>query len=206
MFTTRYEQTTTIFFCLLGLVLLTACGSAPVGQRAVDASAAQSPKPEPTAPSDLTSMPSGIFDENSERALEAWRMFTADGRYRVARAEDFKIPPAAMKQEGDSITLAIKFAYVGEDINRDALHRDRAFMVVDTTRSDPARFGLVIFNEPRDTKILPEPHWVYREKDLSRTVMFWASSELLLVEYHDNGSYDVCRVKWDRSRQEYSCK
>jgi len=122
------------------------------------------------------------------------------------RADDFKIPPAAMKEEGESISLAIKFTYVGEDINRDALHRDRAFIVVDTTRSDPARFGLVIFNESKDGKVLPDPHWVYREKDLSRTVMFWASSELLLLEYHENGKSDVCRVRWNRSRQEYSCK
>ncbi len=133
-------------------------------------------------------------------------MFTDNGRYRIARAEDFKIPAAAMKEEGNSISLAIKFAYVGDDINRDALHRDRAFIVVDTTRSDPERFGLVIFNEQKDRESLPRPNWVYREKDLSRTAMFWASSELLLVEYNEDGKYNVCRVKWNQSRQEYSCK
>lgn len=133
-------------------VLLTlACVQPPVAQRPGDTQPKNTPRPEPTgASSDLTSMPSGIFDENSEQAIEAWRVFTAEGRYRVARADDFKIPPAAMKEEGDSISQAIKFAYVGEDINRDALHRDRAFIVVDTTRSDPARFGLVIFNEPKE--------------------------------------------------------
>lgn len=152
------------------------------------------------------SMPTGIFDQDPAGA-DAWRLFTEGGRYRVARAEDFKIPKVASenKEHRQDIERAIKFAYVGEDINRDGLYRDRAFIVVDTTRSDSAKFGLVIFNELRDKTSLPEPHWIYRERDLSRTVMSWASSEIILVEYHDDGTYDLCRIKWDMRVQRYSC-
>jgi len=66
-------------------------------------------------------MPTGIFDEHSQGAKEAWRRFTEGGRYRVARAEDFSIPMAAIQNEDvrHDINRAIKFAYVGEDINRD---------------------------------------------------------------------------------------
>lgn len=78
--------------------------------------------------------------------------------------------------------------------------------MLDTTRSAPERFGLVIFNELGDEKSLPTAHWVYREKDLSKTVMFWVRGELTLEEYHDDGTYDLCRIRWDKSRQEYSCE
>lgn len=66
-------------------------------------------------------MPTGVFDEHSKGAEEAWRRFTEGGRYRVALSEDFNIPLAALQERGRDITQAIKFAYVGEDINLDGL-------------------------------------------------------------------------------------
>ena len=152
-------------------------------------------------------MPMGIFDEHSEGAKEAWRRFAESGRYRVARAEDFKIPTAAIQNEEirHDIDRAIKFAYVGEDINRDGLRNDRAFIVVDTKRNDPQKFGLVVFNDEEDKRSVPDPHWVYRDTDLSKTVMFWVSGELTVRNYRDDGSYELCRIKWDERRKQYSC-
>lgn len=200
----------TIFYCCVGVLLVAfGCGVPPTARQPVTAEAQLRTElqqtNEPVRGND--SMPTGIFDNDPE-AAEAWQRFTADDRYRVALTEDFSIPEAAMesKEQRYDIERAIKFAYVGEDINRDGLYRDRAFIVVDTTLSGSAKFGLVIFNELEDKKSLPEPHWVYREKDLSRTVMSWASSGLILVDYHNDGTYDLCRIKWDKRRQRYSCK
>lgn len=153
-------------------------------------------------------MPSGIFDEHSEGAKEAWRRFTGNGRYRVARTEDFSIPAAAIRDADlrHDINRAIAFAYVAEDINRDGIGGDRAFIVLDTTRTDAAKYGLVIFNGSEDERKIPEPHWVYREQDLSRTVMFWARGELTLHTYCDDGTFSLCHIKWDEKHNEYSCE
>lgn len=153
-------------------------------------------------------MPTGIFDERSQKAFKAWQLLTENGRYRIARTEDFSIPEAAMENEDRrrDIQRAIAFAYVGGDINEDGNYRDRAFIVVDTSRNDSARFGLVIFNELADPNDIPEPHWVYRDRDLSSTVMTWTRGKVILIEYHEDGSYEVCRINWEARDQRYLCK
>ena len=153
-------------------------------------------------------MPSGIFEDRSGGAFKAWQRFTENGRYRVARTEDFNIPNAAIENEDRrrDIARAIEFSYVGGDMNGDGLYKDRAFVVVDTTRSDSARFGLVIFNELDAPSSIPEPHWVYRERDLSRTVMTWTRGKVILIENHEDGTHKVCRINWDERNQKYSCE
>jgi hypothetical protein len=194
-----------ILYCFVGSFLFApGCGFPPLADQSATIEAPHSSK---SPQQNEAPMPTGIFD-NDSKGKEAWQRFTEDGRYRVARAKDFNIPEAAMAstEHRYDIERAIEFAYVGEDINRDGLYKDRAFIVVDTTRTDPAKFGLVIFNELRDKTSLTEPYWVYREKDLSRAVMSWASGELILVTYHDDGRYDLCRIKWDGRQQRYSCE
>jgi hypothetical protein len=200
----RRVRKTICCFSVGSLLVALGCGVPPTAQQSTTT---QAPHSTESQQQNQAPMPTGIFD-NDSKGTEAWERFTEDGRYRVARAKDFNIPEAAMasKDHRYDIERAIEFAYVGEDINRDGLYKDRAFIVVDTTRTDPAKFGLVIFNELKDKTNLPEPHWVYREKDLSRAAMSWTSGELILSIYHDDGTYDLCRIKWDGSQQRYSCE
>lgn len=145
-----------------------------------------------------------LFDKFPKGA-DAWRRLAENGKYRVAVTSDFNIPVAAMEKYGHDISRAIEFAYLGEDINHDALRHDLAFIVVDTTRADAARFGFVIFNEPKDKQAVPTPHWVYRDRDMSTMVLSWASGGLSLRTYRKDGSFDLCYVNWNTRRQEYSC-
>lgn len=207
MVMTKPKQVTLYSFWVGVLFLICGCGTPPVTHQPVIAEAQNSPKPHLAKESinKNDSMPTGIFGENSEGAAEAWRRLVINRRYRVARASDFLIPEVAMRERGYDISRAVKFAYVGEDINGDGLYRDRAFIVIDTARGDAERFGLVIFNELESGKTVPDPHWLYRDKDLSRTVMLWVSGELTLQKYNNDGTYSLCRVKWNQHRQEYSC-
>jgi hypothetical protein len=152
--------------------------------------------------------PTGIFDEHSQGAREAWRRFSDNGRYRVARTEDFDIPFGAIQDKDvrHDINKAVKFAYVAEDINRDGVGGDRAFIVVDTARSAPRKYSLVVFNALEDERAIPNPQWLYRETDLSRTVMFWVRGELTLRDYREDGTFGLCHVKWDERRKQYSCE
>src|SRR6266404_9785823 len=177
--------------CLLAGLIVSACVARP---------SVQTRTPEPATSntnqqvfSSTNNMPTGIFDEHSEGAKEAWNRFTEGGRYRVARASDFDIPKAATENDElrRDIERATKFAYVGEDINHDGLGRDRAFIVVDTKRTDARRYSLVIFNELEDERAIPEPRRVYRDIDLSRTVMFWVRGELTLRDYRADGTYGL---------------
>ena len=190
--------------CLLAGLIVSACVARPSAQTTPEAPTISTSQ-QTASPGNI---PTGIFDEHSEGAKKAWDRFTEGGRYRVARAKDFDIPKAATENDDlrRDIERATKFAYVGEDINRDGLGRDRAFIVVNTTRSDARRYSLVIFNELEDERTIPEPCWVYRDTDLSRTVMFWVRGELTLRAYRADGTYGLCSIKWDERRKQYSCE
>ena len=196
------------WWCVCFLVALVAFGCEARSDAQKTGSAEDKPKATEQAQLPGNDMPTGIFDEGSPGAANAWQLLTEKGRYRVARTEDFSIPQAAIDNEDRrrDIQRAIAFAYAGGDINDDGNDKDRAFIIVDTTRNDSARFGLVIFNELADPNSIPEPNWVYRGRDLSSTVMTWTRGNVILIEYHEDGSRKVCRISWDARDQKYSCK
>jgi hypothetical protein len=150
-------------------------------------------------------MPKGLFDQDP-KGMEAWLQFTVDGRYRMARRDDFQISKIVLKEHLNDPFFTNKFAYVGGDFNRDGHLMDRAFVVVDTTTTTKERFALIVFNAPPDEKSLPSIHWVLKARDLSKSVLSAATDVLYLTEYHEDGTQDVCHVRWDKNRGEYSCE
>jgi hypothetical protein len=149
--------------------------------------------------------PAGLLDDDP-KAKEAWEKFTSNGRYRIARRDDFQIPEKVMREHQDDPFVNNKFAYVGGDFNRDGHSLDLAFIVVDTTTTTKERFGLVIFNAPTDRNDLPSAHWVRTSFDLSKSVLSAATDVLSLNEYHEDGSEELCNVRWDKRRGQYSCE
>jgi hypothetical protein len=150
-------------------------------------------------------MPKGLFDQDPKGAA-AWLRLTEDGRYRMARRDDFQIPEAVMKEHLNDPFFTNKFAYVGGDFDRDGHLMDRAFIIVDTTTTRKSRFGLVVFNAPADERSLPSVHWVFKAHDLSKSVLSAATDVLYVTEYHEDDTQDVCHVRWDKKREEYSCE
>ena len=65
--------------------------------------------------------------------------------------------------------------------------------MVDTTRTDENRFGLIVFMEPNDykktnTKACPyKAVWLHKNKDLSRSGLEQASGYWFVIEYDDSG-------------------
>jgi hypothetical protein len=148
------------------------------------------------------------FFEGNPKGAEAWRQLIANGQYRLAQAQDFQLSNAARRRLlyifGEDWQSRVFNPYTGGEINHDKYYHDSAFIVVDKTRNDPKRFGLIIFNEQEGGS----PHktyWLYKERDLSTTVFGWASSGLHLEEFNEAGEFALCYVKWDAARQEYSC-
>ncbi len=97
--------------------------------------------------------------------LQAWRALTLDGRYRVANADDFAFSEASkLKLQQmfgkDSWYQRINYPAVTGDISRENWFYDLAVIVIDTTWSDAGRFGMVIFNVPKDGKH-SSAHWAF---------------------------------------------
>jgi hypothetical protein len=148
---------------------------------------------------------SGFFNGMPEGAKEVWQHFKESGRYRIARASDFKIPGWAMNAYSLDLNDKIKYPQQGGDIDGDGAFYDFAVIVLDTTRTEPSKFGIAIFNEPKNEKESYTVHWLYRDTDLSKTVLEWWSGGLAVREYLEDGSYRHCYVNWNSQRQEYTC-
>jgi hypothetical protein len=141
----------------------------------------------------------------------AWQNFTADGKYRLAQFSDMRFsepakqnlvknygtdikPPAAVTIWGD-----LGF---GKRVEEDHL----AAIVIDTTKNDDKRFGLVIFSPPSNKKEIYDLHWLYKDRDLSRMTVNRASGYMTVNEYLDDGSQKGCFVEWNKIRKEFECK
>ena len=133
----------------------------------------------------------------------AWHAFTKDGRYRLARKDDFK---SAARAFGSDDPLNSIFAYCWGRLGYDP-YPDRfyhlAAIVVDTQRTDDARFGLVIFSAPKSGDGTYQPYWLYRDRDLSRTVVWTGSGDLMVGQYRDDGTRDASLVHWDARRKQF---
>lgn len=194
-------------YCLLAVIFIAiGCNvSETTPKVAPHIEAASRPKPQQTSEATTELTPKGLFDQDPKGA-EAWQRFTQDGRYRMARRDDFRIPEIVTREHPDSPFLTNKFAYVGGDFNRDGHYLDRAFVVVDTAVSSRERFGVVVFNAPEDNRTSPDAYWLFRGRDLSRTVLGAASELLYLTDYQEDGTFEVCHVRWSKQRQNYFCQ
>jgi hypothetical protein len=191
--------------CLLWVLLVNiGCSTPRTTPQVPHIEAGSNSGPQQASEATTGSTPKGLFDEDPKGAA-AWQQFTEDGRYRMAKRDDFQIPEAAVKEHPDNPFFTNKFAYVGGDFNRDGHYLDRAFIVVDTTVSSKERFGVVIFSASADDSV-PKAYWLFRGRDLSRTVLGTASELLYLTEYQEDGTYDVCHVLWNKDGQNYFCQ
>jgi hypothetical protein len=179
--------------------------------------------------------PRGCIDKDIGNPIglkKAWHQFTSDGHYRLARQEDFHIPEAVlerrieaskdmMKNSGLSeverkrmIESAIRSQYHQKiicpvlgagDFNLDGNYSDLAVIIVDTTKSDPERFGLIIFNAQKNKKALYTLHWLFQNRDLSKMVLSGIKDRLIINELRDDGELVNHSVVWDSTQKKYIC-
>jgi len=150
-------------------------------------------------------IPTGMFT-GDQKAREAWEQFTANGRYRMARRDDFQIPEAVRNKHLDNPYFTNEFSFTAGDFNRDGHGLDRAFIIVDTTMTTKESFALVVFNAPTTKESLPSVHWVHTGLDLSRSVLAAATEVPYVTEYREDGTQETCNVRWNKQRNEYSCE
>jgi hypothetical protein len=175
--------------CLLIANLLSAgCNSSATPPSV--AAAGSMPQAQPSAAPPVLDPTEG----RSEALREAWRRFTASGQYRLAQKEDMRFP-------------TMPYVYIWGDLayRKRAEDDHLAAIVIDTARNDETRFSLVVFSPPegsRDYKV----HWLYRDRDLSRTSVSIASGSFFVTEHLDDGSERTCIVHWYRSQNQFQCK
>jgi hypothetical protein len=132
---------------------------------------------------------------------QVWRRFIEDGEYRLAKAEDFRFPAWAIEQKQlpkhEDIEMPFIFTRIGS-----------LAIVVNTKRSGPDRFGIVLFTTDegeKDPDLRDVVHWVYRDKDFSHSVVGMNSGYAWVRTYEEDGSTTSCDIQWSERKRRYVC-
>jgi hypothetical protein len=159
-----------IFTCSL-LLLVVACKSAPVSR-----TIAVAPSSTPADPS--AKDPVCCDPYTNDDLKHAWADFTRDGRYKLAR--DFA------------------YLYSWGDLGHpyETGHKHLTVLVVDTTKTEPNRYGVVIFSAPEGEGGRYKQYWFYRDRDTPNADIHGASGYLFV---------DGCSVRWKGSSKQYVC-
>jgi hypothetical protein len=204
-------------FCILGLLALAAIFLSPYSSNnplnfvnvSGEANQLKTPVAEPSAtptgggPSSI-SVVQGMYTVAKE-----WQEFVSEGKYRLASAKDFNFPHSAWFPENwkgrrnRDLEAFVQQPFRNSSGNWNGL----AVFVVDLTRIDSERFSIAIFTEPdrdRDQNI-PQPIWLYKDRDLSRTQLAGDHEGLTLANYREDGSYTLCHIKFNKRKQNYEC-
>jgi hypothetical protein len=129
----------------------------------------------------------------------AWKRFTSNGRYRLARVKDMAFTPEAKRRINASFSM-----WQGDITFSDEL----VALVVDTARTDEKRFGIILFRPDKawTHSSIYSPQWLFRDRDLSRTAIDRVSGYLFVHTFTNGEQYETCEVHWNRSAQRYVCR
>jgi hypothetical protein len=193
---------------LIYLVLSLGCSSASTQMgnesQIADQSSSRSESPDIKRSTDPTEV-TGKMPQHIEKP---WREFIASGQYRLAQMSDMNFSPTAKSQlPGKGETPLPLYDYAWGDLNYSKRIEDDhlAAIVVDTTKNDVNRFGLVIFSPVKGKHEEYNINWLYRNVDLSKFTVNRASGDLYVTQYSDDGRQSSCSVKWNKKLKTFEC-
>lgn len=131
-----------------------------------------------------------------KRLLRAWTRFERSQKYRLAQSADRKFVPGQSSQS--FLVWWGAEAYQGDNF--------LVAVVVDPSRTDPNRYGLIVIAAPESAGGNYKTYWVAREEDMSRYIISPASGSVFIARYREDGTYDGKSLAWYRSRREFRLK
>jgi hypothetical protein len=179
------------FACKKSSLQMSEVSTAPLSQSKTELAKGATDVSDPTC--------CGLLSVGNQGIDKAWHRFTADGRYRLALKEDLKGPARSFGSDSLNSIFAYCWGQLGYNSTKDHL----AAIVVDTGRNDADRFGLVIFSAQKDGDGSYKPYWIYQTRDLSKSVVWTASGDLMVADYMEDGSREVSYVRWDKQHRRY---
>ena len=135
--------------------------------------------------------------------LAAWKQFTRDGKYRLARAADMLFTEDAKRRINESFSMWQSSMWQG-----DTFAGEFVALVVDTTLTNQERFGIVLFRPDKAwaRSATYSPRWLMKNRDLSTTAIDRVSGYLFIHSFTTGDKYESCRVHWNASRRRYICR
>jgi hypothetical protein len=137
----------------------------------------------------------------------AWTKFEQSQKYRLAQPADRKLTPEAAERVrsntgGDQADPALVWwgaeAYKGDEF--------LIAFVVDPSRSDTNRYGLVVIAAPESDGGKYKAYWVAREEDMESYLISPASGSMFIECYRRDGTNETKTLAWYRSRRQFELR
>ncbi len=128
--------------------------------------------------------------KSKKELFRVWTKFERSQKYRLAQPGEVKSKPylrwwGAEAYQGDNFLIAI---------------------VVDPSRSDPNRYGLVVVAAPDSEKRKYKAYWVTREENMETCEISPASGGVYFICVRADGTNEGRTLAWYRSRREFRLK
>jgi hypothetical protein len=165
----------------------------------------KSPEAETSWPSDPTS-PVSFVVKPGEGIKRAWGDFERTQQYRLARPSDRRLTPAARARVNSNnpnqivpflTWWGVRGLTGGE--GKDVL----VAIVVDPTRSDNNRYGLVVIASPKSEKGAYKVYVAAREEDMESYLISPASGSIYIECFRRDGSEETKELVWDRESKRF---
>jgi hypothetical protein len=162
-----------------------------------------------TAPSQQTNVswsadPTEFTDNDALK--QAWRNFEASHQYRLAQSSHRNLSPAARERvNSNSVNQIIpSLIWWGAKGYRGTANKDfLVAIVVDSSRSDPNRYGLIVLAAPRSEGPSYKTYWVLREEDMESYLISPASGSVYMECFRRDGSQQTKEITWERKLRQF---
>ena len=137
---------------------------------------------------------------------QAWRNFAASHHYRLAQSSDRNLSPAARERvKSNSVNQIIpSLIWWGARGYKGAANKDfLVAIVVDSSRSDPNRYGLIVLAAPTSEGASYKTYWVLREDDMESYLISPASGGVYMECFRRDGSEQTKEIVWDRKSRQF---
>ena len=192
----------------VGVLLISlSCAATPP-----DVMRTSSPTPTPVSTAETNipwpSDPTDYVTDNEPLKL-AWRNFERSQKYRLAQPSDRNLTPAAAARVKSNNPNQIKpfLTWWGAQGYRGSTTKDFFIaLVVDPSRSDLNRYGLVILAAVASEGPHYKPYWVLREEDMESYLISPASGSVFMECFRRDGTEQTRELAWDRKSRQFRLK
>lgn len=169
-------------------------------------STAPVPTPSPSSENSIqwSSDPTQHVADN-EPLRRAWRNFESSQKYRLAQPSDRRLSPAAVSRvNSNNPNQIIPFlTWWGSQGYRGDGKDFLVAVVVDPSRTDTNRYGLVVLAAPESEGAAYKVYWVMREADMESWLISPASGSVFMECFQRDGSNETKEIAWDRKSKRF---
>ena len=136
----------------------------------------------------------------------AWKRFEKSQKYRLARPSDRNLTQAALARTNSNNPhqAAPSLIWWGTRGYRGFVGKDfLVAIVVDPSRSDSNRFGLVVLAAVASVGKDYETYWVSREEDMESYLISPASGSVFIECFRRDGSQETKLLTWERTARQF---